>query len=104
MAALIRLKVNIKALRANLARIATQSPKKRDEKEGLSFSEDTKKAMDLTIAESESMGHKYIGPEHLMLGVVGVKNSTAAKALMDAGLESLAKLKEEIEYVLAAQR
>ncbi|MDH5509686.1 MAG: hypothetical protein OEZ32_04950 [Nitrospinota bacterium] len=104
MAALIRLKVNIKALNANLARIITQIPKRRDEKEGLSFSEDAKKAMDITISESESRGHKYIGPEHLMLGVVGVENSAAAAALKDAGLESLMNLREEIDHVLAAQR
>src|SRR5262249_19499182 len=41
----------------------------------------------LAANESEAMGHRQIGPEHLLLGVLAEGDSAAAKALASRGVE-----------------
>ena len=36
--------------------------------------------------ESEVLGHKHIGPEHILLGLLHVKGSLAEKALLESGV------------------
>jgi ATP-dependent Clp protease ATP-binding subunit ClpC len=57
----------------------------------------------LTHAEKQAqeLGHKHIGPEHLLLGIVLEKTTPAAEALFRAGF-TVAKLREEAVQ-LAAQ-
>jgi ATP-dependent Clp protease ATP-binding subunit ClpC len=47
------------------------------------------RVLDLAANESEAMGHSYIGPEHLLLGVLSEGDSAAAKALASRGVELL---------------
>jgi ketosteroid isomerase-like protein len=45
------------------------------------LSGESKKALTLAAEESERLGHRVIGPEHLLLGILGVDQSLAAGIL-----------------------
>jgi len=50
------------------------------------------------------MKSAYIGPEHFLLGIMGMEGSNAALALKEAGIKSLKSLREEIDMVIASKR
>ena len=63
------------------------------------FNEDTKKALTFTAEEAERLLHPYIGPEHMLLGLLRVEGCVAEKILtrrhgmrVDAVREELARL------------
>jgi ATP-dependent Clp protease ATP-binding subunit ClpA len=49
-----------------------------------------RRAVDLAQAEARSMGHAYIGTEHLLLGLLGEENGIAARTLRAAGVTASA--------------
>ena len=104
MAALMRMKVNMKILNAMLGRFLSEIPKRKDKDAGLSFSDAAKKALDGTVEAAESMKSLHIGPEHFLLGIMGMEGSNPQLALKEAGVKSLKDLREEVDMVLAAQR
>src|SRR5581483_3095176 len=59
------------------------------------FTGRAKKALELGLREAIALGHKDIGPEHLLLGLIREGQGLAAKILTDAGLD-LAQLREQI--------
>lgn len=59
------------------------------------FSPDTQEAIRLAHGEARRMGHSYLGQEHLVLGLAGVEQSQAARALAGLGLTA-EKLREEV--------
>ncbi len=61
----------------------------------LPLAEDTKKALAFAVHEAESMGHGSVGTEHLLLGLLRVESSTAARYLGAHGIE-LFQLREEV--------
>ncbi|MGI6168991.1 MAG: ATP-dependent Clp protease ATP-binding subunit [Christensenellales bacterium] len=50
------------------------------------FTQDAQKALSLSQEEARNLGHNYIGTEHLLLGLLRVGDSAAAKALAKAGI------------------
>ncbi len=52
----------------------------------LPFTPAAKKALELSLEESQSLGHNYIGPTHLLLGVLGEHDSVAAQVLLGLGI------------------
>ena len=52
------------------------------------FTSKANKALNLAIRSAESMGHNYIGTEHLLLGLVREGSGVAATALTQAGLDA----------------
>src|SRR5438046_6543904 len=42
-----------------------------------------KKAMELALREALSLGHNYIGTEHILLGLAGEREGVAARILLD---------------------
>jgi ATP-dependent Clp protease ATP-binding subunit ClpC len=54
----------------------------------LPLSAATKSVLTRAFEESEAMGHKHIGPEHLLLGLLGEQESLAAKALEMSGINA----------------
>ncbi len=54
----------------------------------LPLSAATKSVLMRAFEESEAMGHKHIGPEHLLLGLLGEQESLAAKALEISGINA----------------
>jgi ATP-dependent Clp protease ATP-binding subunit ClpA len=63
------------------------------------FTERAKKALTLAQEEAERAHHSYIGTEHLLLGLLRERESLAAVALKNLGIE-LDKVRHTIEAVL----
>ena len=51
------------------------------------FTPRAKKVLELSLRESQSLGHNYIGTEHLLLGLVREGEGVAAKVLEIMGVE-----------------
>src|SRR5215211_9371241 len=51
------------------------------------FTEPAHQVLDLARAEAERAGHRYLGPEHLLLGLLAEGHSRATQLLRTAGLE-----------------
>jgi ATP-dependent Clp protease ATP-binding subunit ClpC len=51
------------------------------------FSEPALRVLDLAREEAERFGHRYLGPEHLVLGLLAEGHSRAAGVLRSAGVE-----------------
>ena len=50
------------------------------------FSAEMRRGLDYTVAEADSFGHSSIGPEHMLLGLLRVDNSTAASIMLAHGI------------------
>ena len=51
------------------------------------FTEQAHRILDLARAEAERAGHRYLGPEHVLLGLLADGHSGAAGVLRAAGVE-----------------
>ena len=51
------------------------------------FTEPAHQVLDLARAEAERAGHRYLGPEHVLLGLVAEGHSRAAQVLQGAGAD-----------------
>ena len=60
------------------------------------LSTDSKKVLNLAAKEAEQLGHRYIGTEHMLLGLLAVEGSLAAQILHARGLR-LAEIRGELE-------
>jgi ATP-dependent Clp protease ATP-binding subunit ClpA len=52
------------------------------------FTPRAKKVLELSLKEALSLGHKYIGTEHVLLGVVRENEGVAARILLDFGADA----------------
>ena len=62
---------------------------------------DAKKVIEFAIRESRRLGHNYVGTEHLLLGLLGVEDSTANRVLVNLGVV-LGDAREELLMLLGA--
>ena len=67
----------------------------------LSQTADAKKVIEFAIGESQRLGHNYVGTEHLLLGLLGVEDSTASRVLVNLGIV-LGDAREELLMLLGA--
>src|SRR5215211_3925107 len=51
------------------------------------FTEPAHRVLDLAWEEAERAGHRYLGPEHVLLGLLAEGQSRAAQLLRAAGVE-----------------
>jgi len=58
-----------------------------------------KKVVEYAIEEARNMGHNYLGTEHLLLGLLRVKDGVAAEVLLTCGC-ALETVREEILCLL----
>jgi ATP-dependent Clp protease ATP-binding subunit ClpC len=72
-----------------------------DTKGRLSQTVDAKKVIEFAIGESGRLGHNYVGTEHLLLGLLGVEDSTASRVLVNLGIV-LGDAREELLMLLGA--
>lgn len=70
-------------------------PKPRLEK----FSERARRAIAVSQEEAIHLNHDYIGPEHLLLGLIRDGKNTACKVLTNLGVD-LSELRKAIEFLL----
>jgi ATP-dependent Clp protease ATP-binding subunit ClpC len=52
------------------------------------FTPRAKKVLELALREAKSLGHDYIGTEHILLGVVRENEGVAARILLDFGTDA----------------
>src|SRR3989338_5159347 len=65
------------------------------------FTPRSKKALELAAEESRSLGHNYIGTEHLLLGLIREGEGAASQVLLNLGLD-LNKVRNEIMELLGS--
>lgn len=65
------------------------------------LSERSKQALKLAAGESDRWGHRHIGTEHLLLGLLQVPSGLAAKVLHADGID-LAKVREKLRDIKAS--
>jgi ATP-dependent Clp protease ATP-binding subunit ClpC len=63
------------------------------------FTPKAKKVIELAMDEAKSLGHNYIGTEHLLLGLIRESEGVAAQVLLNLGLD-LSKVRKEIMELL----
>ena len=52
------------------------------------FTPRAKKVLELSLKEALSLGHNYIGTEHILLGLVRENEGVAARLLLDFGVDA----------------
>src|SRR5260370_39481391 len=65
------------------------------------LSPEAREVMRLALAESEQLGHGYVGDEHVLLGLLGEQASLASSLLRGHGLD-LASARAELQRLSAA--
>ena len=92
------LDITVEEVHAQIARVVGQG----DEAVlgQIPFTPRAKKVLELSLAESLSLGHNYIGTEHLLLGVVRENDGVAARILYDLGADA-EKIRTEVIRMLS---
>jgi ATP-dependent Clp protease ATP-binding subunit ClpA len=65
------------------------------------YNRETRAVIEYAISEARKLGHKYVGTEHLLLGLLHVQNNLAARILIAQGV-GLDPLREEVLTILRA--
>ena len=65
------------------------------------FSEHARRVLDCAMEEARGMGHKYVGTEHFLLGLLRVEDREAAKLLRGLGVEAEVVRKEVVKLLSA---
>lgn len=65
----------------------------------LAQSVETRQAIQFAIDEARKLGHKYVGTEHLLLGVIREGHNIPAELLGKRGIK-IEKLREEVLHIL----
>jgi len=65
----------------------------------LPFSPLTKKSLEAAVRQAATLGHNYIGTEHLLLGILNVEENTACKILISLGIDLGLMAAEVIEMI-----
>jgi hypothetical protein len=83
------LDITVEEVRAQVARIVGQGDEVTTGE--IPFTPRAQKVLEFALREALSLGHKYIGTEHILLGLVRENESVAARILLDfdAGREKL---------------
>jgi ATP-dependent Clp protease ATP-binding subunit ClpC len=83
--ALESLQITLEEVRAQVARIVGEG----DESAGgqIPFTPRAKKVLELSMREALSLGHNFIGTEHILLGVARENGGVAARILLDLGAD-----------------
>lgn len=68
----------------------------------LPFTPRAKKALEMAAEEARSLGHNYIGTEHLLLGLLREEEGVASQVLLNLGLE-LASVRNKVMEVLGSE-
>ena len=65
------------------------------------FTDRARKVMQLANQEAQRFNHEYVGPEHLLIGLVKEKSGVAANALRNLDVD-LPKIRNEVEKIVPA--
>jgi ATP-dependent Clp protease ATP-binding subunit ClpC len=68
----------------------------------LPFSPRARKVLDYAVEEAKNLGHKYVGTEHLLLGLLREEEGKAAEVLIGLGVK-LDEVRREVMELLGAE-
>jgi ATP-dependent Clp protease ATP-binding subunit ClpC len=100
-AILKKLNVNISAVKAEIEKIVSAGSEFSPAGE-IPFTPQAKKVLEYAISEARSLGHNYIGTEHLLLGLIRESEGIASLVLRDFGV-SVAAAKAQAQELLGEQ-
>jgi ATP-dependent Clp protease ATP-binding subunit ClpC len=92
------LDITVEELRAQVARIVGQGDEVTTGQ--IPFTPRAKKVLELALREALSLGHNYIGTEHILLGLVRENEGVAARILLDFDADA-EKIRNEIIRMLS---
>ncbi len=92
------LDITVEEVRAQVARIVGQGDEVTTGQ--IPFTPRAKKVLELALREALSLGHKYIGTEHILLGLVRENEGVAARILLDFDADA-EKIRNEIIRMLS---
>ncbi len=93
--------VDLKKIRLEIEKIVKNGPSTVTMGQ-LPFTPRAKKVLELSLDEAASLGHNYIGTEHLLLGLIRENDGIAAQVLMNLGIK-LEDVREEVLEFLGAE-
>jgi ATP-dependent Clp protease ATP-binding subunit ClpA len=96
--ALESLGVTFDEVRDQVARIVGQGDEPAPAQ--IPFTPRAKKVLELSLHEALALGHKYIGTEHILLGLARENEGVAARILLDGGVDA-ERIREEMGRALA---
>lgn len=82
--ALLSLEIDLDLVRKQIEAMIGQGDGSNEE---FSYTPRAKRVMELAVAESQELGHNYIGTEHILLGLIHENEGVAAKVLSALGAE-----------------
>lgn len=100
-AILKKLNVNISAVKGEIEKIVSVGSEFSPSGE-IPFTPQAKKVLEYAISEARSLGHNYIGTEHLLLGLIREGEGIASLVLRDFGV-SVASAKAQAQELLGEQ-
>ncbi len=100
-AMLKKLNVNIASVKAEIEKIVAVGNEFSPGSE-IPFTPQAKKVLEYAISEARSLGHNYIGTEHLLLGLIREGEGIASLVLRDFGV-SVAAAKAQAQELLGEQ-
>ncbi len=92
------LDITVEEVRAQIARIVGQGDEVTTGQ--IPFTPAAKKVLELALREALSLGHNYIGTEHILLGLVRENEGVAARILLDFDADA-EKIRNEIIRMLS---
>jgi ATP-dependent Clp protease ATP-binding subunit ClpA len=92
------LDITVEEVRAQVARIVGQGDEVTTGQ--IPFTPRAKKVLELALREALSLGHNYIGTEHILLGLVRENEGVAARILLDFDADA-EKIRNEIVRMLS---
>ena len=94
------LDITVEEVRAQVARIVGQGDEVTTGQ--IPFTPRAKKVLELALREALSLGHNYIGTEHILLGLVRENEGVAARILLDFDADA-EKIRNEIIRMLSGR-
>jgi ATP-dependent Clp protease ATP-binding subunit ClpA len=91
----------VEEVRAQVARVVGQGDEVTTGQ--IPFTPRAKKVLELALKEALSLGHNYIGTEHILLGLVRENEGVAARVLLDFDADA-EKIRNEIIRMLTGPR
>ncbi len=99
-AVLQKMGVSLEGIRLEVEKLVQPGPSTQMQGD-VPFTPRSKKALELSAEEARSLGHNYIGTEHLLLGLIREGEGVASQVLINLGLD-LNRVRSEIMELLGS--
>ncbi|MFA5038374.1 MAG: ATP-dependent Clp protease ATP-binding subunit [Candidatus Omnitrophota bacterium] len=99
-AVLQKLGLSLESIRLEVEKLVQPGPSTQIQGD-VPFTPRSKKALELSAEEARSLGHNYIGTEHLLLGLIREGEGVASQVLLNLGLD-LNRVRSEIMELLGS--